>query len=93
MSPIKKQRPSFEDALSRIRILTGHTFQKNDLLREALTIYSTKIADERWLMEGNKRLAEVGDAVLKLAYWHAWFTDTNDYRGTPDRSTAVPFSS
>ena len=62
-------KPQIEEAL-------GYHFTNDSLLQEALLAYPANVLDNRWIPEGNRRLAMVGDAILNVL-----LTDASDQEG------------
>ena len=64
-----------DDVLEQVALAIGHHFEDNQLLTEAL--HAAGIVRDQagiWLpREGNKRLALLGYAVMRLALTHLWY--------------------
>lgn len=64
----------FREAKTELEIILGHNFVNEDILREALWAAGPGSVGHRLFPEGNKRLALVGDAALKIALVHHSYT-------------------
>lgn len=64
------------------QLAIGHTFNNNDLLREALDTTGMRTA------ESNQRLALLGDALLKTVLLDSWYA-AGTAKGLP---TTYPYS-
>ncbi|KAK4613811.1 hypothetical protein CLAFUW4_09027, partial [Fulvia fulva] len=76
----------FREAKTELEIILGHNFVNEDILREALWAAGPGSVGHRLFPEGNKRLALVGDAALKIALVHHSYTKGRS-RGEADQTT------
>jgi len=78
-----------ENSRQNVEAMLGYDFMNPNLLWEALQAAGSAVASigGRRIDEGNKRLAIVGDAAMKLALCDAWFATSrprgklNDFQG------------
>ncbi|KAG6997512.1 hypothetical protein G7Y79_00040g076770 [Physcia stellaris] len=70
------------EAVTSVKAILGYHFTDLSLLIEALQASGPLVRpDSGWLKsEGNKRLALLGDAALRLALLEPWYQGTGDYR-------------
>ena len=78
MAPLKNKQQMIGD----VQAIIAYTFHDGDILWEALHVPGAMLSatGNRNLSDGNKRLALLGDAIMKAALLINWYT-TIDTRG------------
>jgi len=68
--------------LTEVEEIISHTFSDKSMLKEALTTAGVPLlcTGARVSLDGNKRLAIIGDAILQLALAEEWY-EGNTARG------------
>ena len=67
--------PQVTDSIASVEAIIGYQFHDPSLLAEALQPpgYPIYFAADRSILDGNKRLAMLGDSVLQLASLEHWY--------------------
>lgn len=62
-------------AVEDVQTILGYQFNNRELLLEAIKASGSglNLGHNRSAMEGNKRLAQVGDAVMRLVLFDEWY--------------------
>ena len=74
------------DVMPKVEAIIGYDFKEHDILFEALL----EPGFHAPYGNGNKRLALLGDAAMRLALLEHWYTTTGTARGTSPISSDIP---